>query len=129
MSKLTEAERKALKNAFIVAALPQLLTLGVSASQISDIADRALATGNVYMSSSGTTEGYTPSMIIGDLKEDPSARHLFTVADEDAPRTSHNDLGIPQADLEKMSPIKRIELANRQNFIDDERRRKAKGVE
>lgn len=129
MSKLTEAERRALKNAFIAEALPQLLTLGVSAAQISDIADRALATGNVYMSSTGATEGFTPSMIIGDLKEDPSARHLFAPAEDDAPKAQHNDLGIPAADLAKMPPEKRLALANRQNFIEDEKRRKAKGIE
>lgn len=120
--KLDNLEKLALKNAFIVAALPQLLKLGLSAAQASDIADRAVASGKIFPTSTGGVDGWSPSMIIGDLRDDPKNKHLFTTGDDETPSPS-NDLGIPKADLDKMSARKKLELANHQAFIDAAKRK------
>ncbi|MCB1504445.1 MAG: hypothetical protein KDJ47_05660 [Hyphomicrobiaceae bacterium] len=111
---LTDYERSELKRAIMIDGWDEWTKLGLTRSQISDIADRLTSTGKFMLTAHGEIVGDDVALAIDDLKSNKANAHLFRRADEpaDEPRKT-----VPDA-IQSLSAKDRLRLANDQMFAD-----------
>lgn len=110
---LTAYERSELKRAIMIDGWDEWIKLGLSRSQIRDVADRLVNSGKMMLTAQGEIVGDDVAMAIDDLRANKANAHLFSRDDEPAePRKT-----VPDS-VQSLSAKDRLRLANDQMFAD-----------